>query len=43
MVAYMWNTDRKAVFVKIIDALEVAVAPPESAMQAADLANITPR
>ena len=33
MVAYMWNTDRKATFIKIIDALEVVVAPPESAMQ----------
>ena len=36
MVAYMWNTDREALFVKIIDALEVVVASPESAMQAAD-------
>ena len=36
MVAYMWNTDRKALFVKIIDALEVVAASPESAMQAAD-------
>ena len=34
MVAHMWNTDRKAVFVRILDALEVATAPPESAMQA---------
>ena len=23
MVAYMWNTDRKAVFIKVIDALTV--------------------
>ena len=37
MVAYMWNTDRKALFVKIIDALEVVAVSPESAMQAADL------
>ena len=29
MVAYMWNTDRKAVFVRVIDALDVVVAPPE--------------
>ena len=36
MVVYMWNTDRKALFVKIIDALEVVAASPESAMQAAD-------
>ena len=36
MVAYMWNTDRKALFVKIIDALEVVAAPLEPVMQAAD-------
>ena len=36
MVVYMWNTDREALFVKIIDALEVVAASPESAMQAAD-------
>ena len=37
MVAYMWNTDRKAAFIKIIDALEVVAAPPqEPAVQAAD-------
>ena len=35
MIAYMWNTGRKAVFIKIIDVLEV-VASPESAMQATD-------
>ena len=35
MVAYLWNTDRKAVFIKVIDVLEV-VASPESAMQATD-------
>ena len=35
MVAYMWNTDRKATFIKIIDAFEVA-ASPEPVMQAAD-------
>ena len=34
MVAYMWNTDRKAVIIRILGALEVAAAPPESAMQA---------
>ena len=31
----MWNTDRKAVFIKIVDAFEV-VASLEPAMQAAD-------
>ena len=36
MVSYMWNTDRKAVFVKIIDVLEVMAAPQEPVMQAAD-------
>ena len=36
MVAYMWNTDRKAVFVKIIDALEVVAALLEPVVQAAD-------
>ena len=36
MVAYMWNTDRKATFIKIIDAIEVVVAPLEPVMQAAD-------
>ena len=36
MVAYMWNTDRKAAFIKIIDALEVVAAPLEPVMQAAD-------
>ena len=34
MVAYLWNTDRKAVIIRILGALEVAAAPPESAMQA---------
>ena len=43
MVAYMWNTDRKAVFVKVIDALEVvAPPPPESVMQAADPEPVPP-
>ena len=42
MVAYMWNTDREALFVKIIDALEVVAASPESAMQAADPEPVTP-
>ena len=36
MVAYMWNTDRKALFVKIIDALEVVATLLEPVMQAAD-------
>ena len=37
MVAYMWNTDRKAAFIKIIDALEVvAAALLEPVVQAAD-------
>ena len=36
MVAYMWNTDRKAAFIKIIDVLEVAAALLEPVMQAAD-------
>ena len=29
MVAYMWNTDRKAAFIKIIDAFEVVAVLPE--------------
>ena len=41
MVAYMWNTDRKALFVKIIDAFEV-VASLEPAMQAADPEPVEP-
>ena len=41
MVAYMWNTDRKAVFIKIIDAFEV-VASLEPVMQAADPEPIVP-
>ena len=36
MVAYTWNTDRKAVFVKIIDAFEVVAALLEPVVQAAD-------
>ena len=36
MVAYTWNADRKAVFVKVIDALEVVAAPQEPVIQAAD-------
>ena len=35
MVAYLWNTDRKATFIKIIDALEVVVALQEPVMQVA--------
>ena len=42
MVAYMWNTDRNTVFVRVIDALEVVAAPPESAMQAADPEPVEP-
>ena len=35
MVAYLWNTDRKAVFIRVIDALDVVAAPPqEPEMQA---------
>ena len=30
MVAYMWNTDRKAAFIKIIDAFEVVAVLPET-------------
>ena len=41
MVAYTWNTDRKAMFVKVIDALEV-VASLEPAMQAADPEPVEP-
>ena len=41
MVAYMWNTDRKATFLKIINALEV-VTSPEPEMQAADPEPIQP-
>ena len=36
MVAYMWNTDRKAAFIKIIDAFEVVAALLEPVVQAAD-------
>ena len=36
MVAYMWNTDRKATFIKIIDAIGVAAALLEPVVQAAD-------
>ena len=36
MVAYMWNTDRKAVFIKIIDAFEVVAALLEPVVQVAD-------
>ena len=35
MIAYMWNTDKKAMIIWIINAFKVAT-PPESAMQAAD-------
>ena len=42
MVAYMWDTDRKAVFIKVIDAFEVTAALPESVIQAADPEPATP-
>ncbi len=47
MVAYMWNTDRKATFVRMIDALEVVMAlpllpPQEPVMQAADPEPVEP-
>ena len=45
MVVYMWNTDRKATFVRMIDALEVvALSPPpqEPVMQAADPEPVEP-
>ena len=45
MVAYMWNTDRKATFIKIIDALEVTAAAavlPEPEVQAADPEPVQP-
>ena len=29
MVAYMWNTDRNTVFVRVIDILDVTAAPPQ--------------
>ena len=35
MIAYLWNTDRKATFIKIIDALEAVVALQEPVMQVA--------
>ena len=43
-VAYMWNTDRKAAFVKIIDALDVVTLPPpqEPVVQAADPEPVEP-
>ena len=42
MVAYMWNTDRKATFIKIIDAFEVAAALLEPEVQAADPEPVQP-
>ena len=41
MVAYMWNTDRKATFIKIINALEVVISP-EPEVQAADPEPVEP-
>ena len=42
MVAYMWDTNRKATLVRIIDAFEVTAALLESDMQAADPESATP-
>ena len=42
MIAYTWNTDRKAVFIKVIDALEVVAALLEPVMQAADPEPVEP-
>ena len=42
MVAYMWNTDRKAAFIKIIDAFEVVAALLEPVVQAADPEPVVP-
>ena len=44
MVAYMWNTDRKATFVRIIDAFEVAASAvlQEPVMQKADPEPVLP-
>ena len=36
MVAYMWDTDRKAMIIRIIDVLEAIALLLESVMQAAD-------
>ena len=35
MVAYMWNTDRKAMIIRMVDALEAVVALQEPVMQVA--------
>ena len=42
MVAYMWDTNRKATLVRIIDAFEVTAALLESDMQTADPEPVTP-
>ena len=44
MVVYLWNTDRKAAFVRVIDALEVAALPPPQGpeVQAADPEPVAP-
>ena len=43
MVACLWNTDRKATFLKVIDALEVVAPPPqEPIVQAADPEPVEP-
>ena len=36
MVVYVWNEDRKAAFIKVIDAFEVVAVLPEPVVQAAD-------
>ena len=42
MVAYMWNTDRNTVFVRVIDILDVTAAPPqEPVMKAVDPEPVT--
>ena len=35
MVTYMWNTDRKAMIIRMVDSLEAVVALQEPVMQVA--------
>ena len=42
MVACLWNTGRKAVFIRMIDVLEMAPPPQEPVMQAADSEPVEP-
>ena len=44
MVAYMWNTDRRAMFVRVIDVPEVAAppSPQKPVMQATDPEPVLP-